>query len=54
MFENIQDLLKDLLGFLKERQKFFLLPLIITLLLVGILTVFVQTSVLAPFIYALF
>ncbi|WP_176727014.1 DUF5989 family protein [Nostoc sp. KVJ20] len=54
MFETTQDFLKDLWGFLKERQKFFLLPLIGTLLLLGLLIVFAQTSVLAPFIYTLF
>ncbi len=54
MFETTQDFLKDLWGFLKERQKFFLLPLIGTLLLLGLLIVFAQTSVLAPFIYTFF
>ena len=54
MFETTQDLLKDVWGLLKERRKFFLLPLIVTLLLLGILIVFAQSSVLAPFIYTLF
>ncbi|WP_417033669.1 DUF5989 family protein [Dolichospermum circinale] len=35
MFETTQDFLKDLWGFLKDRQKFFLLPLIVTLLLLA-------------------
>jgi hypothetical protein len=48
------DLIKDLWGLLKERRKFFLFPLIVTLLLLGVLIVFAQSSVLAPFIYTLF
>jgi len=48
------DLLKDLWGFMKERKKFWLAPIIIVLLLMGILVVFAQGSVMAPFIYTLF
>lgn len=50
----MQDLIKDLWSFVNERQKFFLIPLIVTLLVVGSLLVLAQTSVLAPFIYTLF
>jgi len=48
------DLLKDLWGFLKERKKFWLLPIIIIILLVGLLIVFSSGSAIAPFIYTLF
>ena len=48
------DLLKDLWGFLKVRKKFWLLPVIITLLLFGILIVLTSGSAIAPFIYTLF
>ena len=48
------ELLYDLWGFLNERKKFWLLPLIITLVLLGGLIVFSQGSALAPFIYTLF
>jgi len=48
------DLLKDLWDFMKERQKFWLAPIIIVLLLLGMLVVFVQGSAIAPFIYTLF
>ncbi|MCX5928427.1 MAG: DUF5989 family protein [Synechococcus sp. LacPavin_0920_WC12_MAG_50_7] len=48
------ELLSDLCGFLNERKKFWLLPLIITLVLLGGLIVFSQGSALAPFIYTLF
>jgi hypothetical protein len=48
------DLLKDLWDFMKERKKYWLLPLIITLVLLGALVVLSQGSVIAPFIYTLF
>jgi len=48
------DLLKDLWGFMKERKKFWLAPIVIVLLLLGILVVFAQGSAVAPFIYTLF
>ena len=40
--------------FLRVRKKFWLLPLILVMLLVGGLLLFAQTSALAPFIYTLF
>lgn len=48
------DLLKDLWGFMKERKKFWLAPIIIVLLLLGALIVLAQGSAVAPFIYTLF
>ncbi len=48
------DFLKDLFGFMAARKKFWLAPLIIILLLVGILIVFGGSSAIAPFIYTLF
>ncbi|MBN2395291.1 MAG: hypothetical protein JXC36_02380 [Candidatus Atribacteria bacterium] len=48
------DLLKDLWLFMKERKKFWLAPVIIVLLLLGLLIVFAGSSVIAPFIYTLF
>jgi len=48
------DLMKDLWGFMKVRKKFWLAPIIFTLLLLGSLIVFSQGSAIAPFIYALF
>ncbi len=44
----------DIWGFLKERKKFWLLPLIISLLLIGAIVVFAGGSAVAPFIYTLF
>lgn len=48
------DLLADLWGFMRERKKFWLAPIIIVMLLLGALIVFAQGSSLAPFIYTLF
>ena len=48
------DLLKDLWGFMKERKKFWLAPIIILMLLLGALIVLTQGSAIAPFIYTLF
>jgi hypothetical protein len=48
------EFLKDLWGFMAARKKFWLAPLIIILLLVGILIVIGGGSVMAPFIYTLF
>ena len=48
------DLLKDLWGFMRERKKFWLAPIIIVLVLLGALIVLAQGSAVAPFIYTLF
>jgi len=48
------DLLKDLWGFMKERKKFWLAPIIIVMVLLGGLLVLTQGSAIAPFIYTLF
>ena len=46
-------LLADLWDFMKENKKWWLLPIIITLILLAILIIFGQSSSLSPFIYAL-
>ena len=48
------DLLKDLWGFMKERRKFWLAPIIAIMLLLGVLIVLTEGSAVAPFIYTLF
>ena len=47
-------LLNEFVLFLRENKKLWLLPIVITLLLVGALLVFAQGSALAPFIYTIF
>lgn len=48
------DFLSDLWGFMRDRKKFWLAPIILVLVLLGGLIVFAQGSALAPFIYTLF
>ncbi len=45
---------KEFWEFLKERKKYWLLPIIIVLALFGILIVLSQGSAVAPFIYTIF
>jgi hypothetical protein len=44
----------ELWAFMKVRKKWWLLPIIVVMLLVGALLVFAQGSALAPFIYTIF
>lgn len=44
----------DLWDFLRERKKFWLLPLVLILLMFGALVVLASGSAIAPFIYTLF
>ena len=46
--------IKEFFLFLKERKKYWLLPIIIVLALFGALIVLCQGSVVAPFIYTIF
>lgn len=48
------DFLSDLWNFMKERKKFWLAPIILVLLFLGILIVIGGSSSVAPFIYTLF
>ncbi len=48
------ELISELWAFMKVRKKFWLLPIIIVLVLLGALIVFTESSAVAPFIYALF
>jgi hypothetical protein len=46
--------LREFWGFLRERRKMWLLPILVTTALFGGLLVAAQGSVIAPFIYTLF
>lgn len=46
--------LMELWAFMRERKKFWLLPIILVLLLFGALLVLTEGSAVAPFIYTLF
>jgi hypothetical protein len=45
---------RDMFRFLTRRKKYWLLPVILVLLIIGGMLVLAQGSVLAPFIYTLF
>jgi len=47
-------IIKEFFYFLKKRKVWWLTPIIIFLLVLGILIIFIEGSALAPFIYTLF
>ncbi len=48
------EFLREMFQFLKSRKKFWLAPIIVVLLLIGVLLVIGGGSAIAPFIYTLF
>lgn len=48
------EIVREFWDFLKVRKKWWLMPIIIMMVLLGALITFTQGSALAPFIYALF
>ena len=49
-----QSIIFEFWEFLKFRKRFWLFPIVLVLVLLGALIVFTESSVIAPFIYALF
>ena len=47
-------LVREFWDFMRVRKKWWLLPIIVVMVLVGALLVFAQGSALAPFIYTIF
>ena len=47
-------LISELWLFMRERKKWWLAPIIVTLFLLSALIVFTQGSALAPFVYTIF
>lgn len=47
-------LMGELWAYMRVRKKFWLVPILVIMLLVGALMVFAHGSVLAPFIYTIF
>ena len=47
-------LLGEFIHFLKTEKKYWLAPIVVVFLLLGLLIVFSQSSAVAPFIYTLF
>ena len=49
-----QSIITEFWEFLRYRKRYWMLPIVIILLLLGALIVFTESSAIAPFIYALF
>ncbi len=47
-------ILREFIGFLAHRKKYWLMPIILILFLFGLIIVTSQGSVLTPFIYTMF
>jgi hypothetical protein len=47
-------LAREFWQYMKTRKKWWLLPVLVVLVLIGVLLVFAQGSALAPFIYTVF
>ena len=54
MLRGVLEFLGDFAGFLRERKRFWLLPLFVVLILMGLLVFFTHGSAVAPLIYTLF
>lgn len=48
------ELLQDLWGYMRERKKFWLAPILFIMVMLGALIVLAEGSAIAPFIYTIF
>lgn len=48
------DMAGELWQFMRQNKKWWLLPIVTTLLFIGVILVFASSSALAPFIYTIF
>jgi len=46
--------LKELCAYMRARKKYWLIPILVTMVILGALIVMAQGSTVAPFIYTLF
>jgi hypothetical protein len=53
-FKSVISLLGEFWAFMRMQKKWWLAPLIVILILMGILIILTEGSALAPFIYAIF
>lgn len=51
---STMNLVSEFWSFMRVRKKWWLMPIIVVMVLVGALLVFAQGSALAPFIYTIF
>jgi hypothetical protein len=47
-------IVREFFAFLRERKKWWIAPILVFLVLLGVLVIFASSSALAPFIYSLF
>jgi hypothetical protein len=47
-------IIKEFFQFLRERKKWWIAPILVFMVLLGVLLIFASSSSLAPFIYSLF
>lgn len=47
-------LIRELIAFMRVRKKYWLIPIIVTMIIFGFLIVLSQGSAVAPFIYTIF
>lgn len=48
------EMIKELWAFLRSRKKYWLWPIVVMMVLLGVLLVLAQGTAVAPFIYTLF
>lgn len=48
------DFILEFWAFVRERKKYWMVPLLLLMVILGVLLVFAEGSAVAPFIYALF
>lgn len=53
-FLNKFSIFKELWDFMRARKRWWLLPIVVMLILLGLLIIFTEGSAVAPFIYTLF
>jgi hypothetical protein len=53
-FKSVVSLLGEFWAFMRIQKKWWLAPLIVILILMGVLIILTEGSALAPFIYAIF
>ena len=53
-FKSMFSLLREFWAFMRMQKKWWLAPLIVVLILMGMLVILTEGSALAPFIYAIF
>jgi Family of unknown function (DUF5989) len=51
---NRAAIIREFFEFLRERKRWWIAPILIFMVLLGVLLIFASSSTLAPFIYSLF